>query len=229
VLYYIRVNHNSSNLKETEKQKIRNFVIDLLGNDPINSIKEIVFDDNFGSLRTISDHFRISRPTLRIYISNWLELIYGKNEVEHIIKQLWPPNSAKQKEKLVFNDKIEKYYRLYPERVNLIPTRNELLKRDFYRIVSKNTFKLWIMEYLTIFKNKIKIESQAIYDEVWGRKCATRRKIGYKDVIDFIYQRSHGTANVLTPKTSFDLNYNYPTDRYIKLIYGEGHEFSIQV
>ncbi|MBY8987267.1 MAG: hypothetical protein KGD61_02345 [Candidatus Lokiarchaeota archaeon] len=118
---------------------------------------------------------------------------------------------------------------ILPERVNLIPTRNELLKSDLCRIVSKNTFKPWIIEYLTILKNKSKCESQAIYDEVWGRKCATRRKIGYKDVIDFIYQRSQGTANILTPKTSFDLNYNYPTDRHIKLICGEGHEFSIQV
>jgi len=61
---------SGSNLSKKEKQIIRNYVIDLLGNDPINCYKNIINNDNFGSLREIAKRLRISRPTLRWYISN---------------------------------------------------------------------------------------------------------------------------------------------------------------
>ena len=56
---------SGSNLSEIKKQKIRNYVIDLLGNNPKNCFKDIIYDDRFGSLQTISDRLGISRPTLK--------------------------------------------------------------------------------------------------------------------------------------------------------------------
>ena len=98
---------SSSNLSEIEKQKIRNYVIDLLGNDPKNCYKDIINDDKFGSLRLISDRLRISRPTLRRYISTWLEILYGKKAVDDIIKLFWPESSAEQRKKIRFYEIIE--------------------------------------------------------------------------------------------------------------------------
>lgn len=229
MLVYIKENHSGSNFIEIEKQKIRNFVIDLLGNDPANSLRDIVNNDNYSSLRTISDRLNISRPTLRKYISSWLELIYNKKDVENVIRLIWPSKSAKQKEKLVFYEVIEKYLRLFPERVHLIPSRNALLKGDLHGIVSKNTFKPWSIEYIKLFKNRSKSASQETYDEIWGRNCATRRKIEYKDIFKFVHQRSHGTAQILTPNSKFDLNNENPTDRNVKIICGKDHVFSIKV
>ena len=65
---------STSNLSQIEKQIIRNYVIDLLGNDPKNCFKDIIHDDRFGSLRKLSKRLGISRPTLRAYISIWLEI-----------------------------------------------------------------------------------------------------------------------------------------------------------
>jgi len=194
-----------SNLSEIKKQKIRNYVIDLLGNDPITCFKDIIYDDRFGSLRAISDRLRISRPTLRLYISTWFEILYGKKAVDKTIKLFWPDNSAKQREKMRFYDIIEKYVGLFPERTSLIPTRNKLLEGELHGILSKNTFKPWLIEYLIQTKCYSREESYAIYDEIWGKQCAKRRKIQYEDIEDFVYQRSHGKAHVLSSKAFFDL------------------------
>jgi len=218
-----------SNLSEIDKQKIRNYVIDLLGNDPINCFKDIIYDDRFGSLRTISDRLGISRPTLRAYISTWLEILYGKEAVEDVIKLFWPENSAKKKEKIRFYEIIEKYIRLYPKSISLIPTRNNLLKGDLHGIISKNTFKPWVIEYLVQVKCYNPGESRAIYDEIWGKTCAIRKRIEYENIKDFIQYRSHGKARILTSRTVYELMTEYPTDRYIKISCGVGHEFSIQV
>ena len=218
-----------SNLSETKKQKIRNYVIDLLGNDPLTCFKDIIYDDRFGSLRTISDRLNISRPTLRAYISTWLEILYGKKAVDKTIKLFWPDNSAKQREKIRFYDIIKKYVRLFPKRTSLIPTRNKLLEGELRGILSKNTFKPWLIEYLTQNKCYSPEESYAIYDEIWGKQCAKRRKIQYEDIEDFVRQRSHEKAHVLSSKAFFDLMSDYPTDRYIEILCEEGHTFPIQV
>jgi len=218
-----------SNLSEIKKQKIRNYVIDLLGNDPITCFKDIIYDDRFGSLRAISDRLRISRPTLRLYISTWFEILYGKKAVDKTIKLFWPDNSAKQREKMRFYDIIEKYVGLFPERTSLIPTRNKLLEGELHGILSKNTFKPWLIEYLIQTKCYSREESYAIYDEIWGKQCAKRRKIQYEDIEDFVYQRSHGKAHVLSSKAFFDLMSDYPTDRHIEILCEEGHTFPIQV
>ncbi|TKJ24061.1 MAG: hypothetical protein CEE42_11265 [Promethearchaeota archaeon Loki_b31] len=220
---------SSSNLSEIEKQKIRNYVIDLLGNDPINCFKDIIYDDRFGSLRTISERLGISRPTLRAYISTWLEIIYGKKVVDDIIKLFWPESSAEQRKKIRFYEIIENYIRLYPERTSLIPTRNRLLNTKLCRILSKNTFKPWVIDYLIQTKCYSLEESHAIYDAIWGKQCAKRRKIEYEDIEDFVHQRSYGKAYVLTPKVIFESMSEYPTDRYINISCGEGHKFLIQV
>jgi len=218
-----------SNLSTKEKQVIRNYVIDLLGNDPINCFKDILYDDRFGSLRTISERLGISRPTLRAYISTWLELLYGKKAVDGIIKVLWPENSAKQKEKIRFNEIIEKYIRLYPKRTSIIPTRDNLLECELSGVISKNTFKPWVIDYLAQIKCYSLDESYTIYDKIWGKNCARRRKIEYEDIKDFLHQRTHGKAHILTPKAAFESMSEYPTDRYIELSCGKGHLFPIQV
>ncbi len=218
-----------SNLSEIEKQKIRNYVIDLLGNDPVNCYKDIIYDESFGSLRAISYRLGISRPTLRAYISSWLEILYGKKAVERIIKLFWPENSAKQREKIRFYEIIEKHIRLYPERTSLIPTRNNLLDGELRGLLSKNTFKPWVIDYLTQIKCNSLDESHAIYDIIWGKNCAKRKKIEYEDIKDFVHQRNHGKARVLTLKFAFELMTEYPTDRYVKISCGEGHKFPIQV
>jgi len=215
------------NLSKIEKQIIRNYVIDLLGNDPINCYKDIINDNKFGSLRSISARLRISRPTLRMYISNWLKLLYGKKEVDDIIKLFWQEKSANQKEKIRFYEIIEKYIKLFPERTSLIPTRNKLLGSELRGILSKNTFKPWVIDYLV--QNNGLDESYAIYDVIWGKNCAKRRKIEYDDIEDFVHQRSHGIAFVQTPKIDFESMFEYPTDRYIELSCGKGHKFPIRV
>lgn len=220
---------SGSNLSEIKKQKTRNYVIDLLGNNPKNCFKDIIYDDRFGSLRTISDRLGISRPTLRAYISTWLGILYGKKAVDDIIKLLWSENSAKQREKIRFYEKIENYIRLYPERTSLIPTRNSLLDIELRGILSKSTFKPWVIDYLIQTKCYNLEESYAIYDVIWGKQCAKRRKIEYEDIEDFIHQRSYGKAYVLTPKVFFDSMSEYPTNRYINISCGEGHKFPIQV
>jgi len=220
---------SGSNLSGTEKQRIRNYVIDLLGNDPKNCYKDIINDDKFGSLRSISDRLRISRPTLRRYISTWLEILYGKKAVDEIIKLFWQEKSARQKEKIMFYEIIEKYIRLFPERTSLIPTRNNLLGGELRGILSKNTFKPWVIDYLIQNKLCSIDESHAIYDVIWGKQCAKRRKIEYEDIEDFVHQRSYGKAHVLTPKVIFESMSEYPTDRYINISCGEGHKFQIQV
>ena len=218
-----------SNFSEIEKQKIRNYVIDLLGNDPESCYKDIVYDDRFGSLRKVSDRLGISRPTLRAYISNWLYILYGKKAVDRIIKIFWPKNSAKQREKVKFYEIIENYIRLYPERTSLIPTRNKLLDGELRTLISKNTFKPWVIDYLVQIKCFSLDESHVIYDKIWGKQCANRKKIDYKDIKEFIYQRNHGNAQVLTPKLAFELMPEYPTDRYLKISCGKGHQFPIRV
>ena len=218
---------SGSNLSEIEKQRIRNYVIDLLGNDPINCYKDIINDDKFGSLRSISDRLRISRPTLRRYISTWLEILYEKKEVDDIIKLFWQEKSARQKEKIRFYEIIEKYIRLFPERISLIPTRNNLLGSELRGILSKNRFKPWVIDYL--IQNNCLDESYAIYDAIWGKNCAKRRKIEYDDIEDFVHQRSHGIALVQTRKIDFESMLEYPTDRYIEISCGKGHKFPIRV
>jgi len=54
-------------------------------------------------------------------------------------------------------------------------------------------------------------------------------KIEFGDIEDFVHQRSHGKAHVLTPKTVFELMSEYPTDRYVKILCEEDHTFPIQV
>ncbi len=218
-----------SNFNEKEKQDIRNFVIDLLGNDPINCYKDIVYDNRFGSLRNISDRLGISRSTLRIYILNWLEYLYEKNTADRIFKIFWPENSAKQKEKVGFYEIIEKYIRLYPERTSLIPTRNKLLNSELRNLISKNTFKLWVIDYLTQIKGLSLIESHEIYNNIWGKQCAKRKKIEYDDIKSFLYQLYHGKARILTPKVAFESMYDYPTERYLNISCGNGHKFPIRV
>ena len=218
-----------TNLSEIEKQKIRNFVIDLLGNDPINCFKDIINDDRFGSLRAISCRLGISRPTIRVYISTWLEILYGKEEVERIINLFWPEKSARQRERLRFFEIIGKYIALYPESISLIPTRNKLLDGELYGVLSKNTFKPWVIEYLSQFKCYTLEESKAIYDIIWGQHCSTRKKIEYEDIEDFVYHRNHGKACIITPQTTFESMPEYPTDRYMDIACGEGHNFPIQV
>ena len=220
---------SGSNLSKIEKQRIRNYVIDLLGNDPKNCYKDIINDDKFGSLRLISDCLRISRPTLRRYISTWLEILYGKKAVDDIIKLFWQEKSARQKEKIKFYEIIEKYIRLFPERTSLIPTRNNLLVSELRGILSKNTFKPWVIDYLVQNKLCSIDKSHAIYDVIWGKQCAKRRKIEYEDIEDFVHQRSYGKAHVLTPKVIFEPMFEYPTDRYINISCGEGHKFPIRV
>lgn len=217
------------NLSEISKQTIRNYIIDLLGNDPMNCYKDIIHDNKFGSLRSISNRLKISRPTLKYYISTWLEIPYGKEEVDDIIKFFWPGDSAKQKEKTKFYEIIEKSLRLYPERISLIPTRNALLKSELQGILSKNTFKPWVIDYLTQIKFYTIDESHTIYDVIWGQQCARRRKIEIGNIKDFVHQRSHGKAHVLTSKTIFELMSEYPTDRYIKISCEEEHTFPIKV
>ncbi len=63
---------------------------------------------------------------------------------------------------------IEKYIRLYPERTSLIPTRNKLLNEELRRIISKNTFKPWVIDFLVQIKHYSLEESQMIYDVIWG-------------------------------------------------------------
>ncbi|GAH68862.1 unnamed protein product, partial [marine sediment metagenome] len=191
--------------------------------------KEIIFNERFGSLRKISDRLRISRANLKWYISNWLEILYGKEALDEIFKLFWPDNSAKQKDKIRFYEIIEKYIRLYPESTSLIPSRNILLKSELCGILSKNTFKPWVIDYLVQVKFYNPDESRAIYDEIWGKTCAIRKKIEYENIKGFIQHRSHGKAHVLTSRAVFELMIGYPTDRYIKISCGEGHEFSIQV
>jgi len=159
----------------------------------------------------------------------WLEILYGKHAVDDIFKLFWRENSAKQKEKIKFYEIIEKYIRLYPERTFLIPKRNALLNSELQGILSKNTFKPWIIDYLTQIRFYSLDESQAIYDVIWGQHYAKRRKIEFGDIKDFVLKRSHGKAHVLTHKTVFELMSEYPTDRYIEIICEEGHTFPIQV
>ncbi len=198
-------NHSGPNLSEIKKQFIRNYVMDLLGNDPINCYKDIINDKKFGSLRSISERLNISRPTLRMYISTWLELLYGKKAVNDIMKLFWQEKSARQREKIKFYEIIQKYIRLFPERTSLIPTRNALLNGELRRIISKNIFKLWLIDYLVQTKLFSLDKANAIYDAIWGKNCAKRRKIEYEDIKDFIHQRSRGKAILLTPKKNLTL------------------------
>lgn len=158
-----------------------------------------------------------------------MEKIYGKEAVDDIIKFFWPDKSAKQKEKTKFYEIIENSIRLYPERISLIPTRNALLNSELLGILSKNTFKPWVIDYLTQIKFYSRDESHTIYDMIWGQQCARRRKIGFRDIEEFVHQRSHGKAYVSTPKTVFELMSEYPTDRYIKILCEEEHTFPIKV
>ncbi len=226
---YYNSNPSGPNLSEQEKQVIRNYIIDLLGNDPINCVKDIVHDRRFGSLRTISGRLGISRPTFRAYISTWLEILYGKAAVEEVIKLIWPEKSAKQKEKIRFNEIIEKYIRLYPKRTYLIPTRNDLLKGELHGIISKNTFKPWVIDYLIQVKRNNPDVAQEIYDRIWGDNCAIRKKNEYNDIKSFIQHRDHESSLVLTSKIDFNLMTEFPTERYVKILCKERHEFSIKV
>ncbi len=220
--------HNS-NLNGTESQKIRNYVIDLLGNDPVNCYRDIICKTNFTSLRSIAKELGISRSTLKWYIANWLETLYRKEKVDEIFKLFWPANSSRQKEKIIFYRIIEKYIRLYPKCISLIPTRNSLLKNELNGIITKNTFKPWVIDYLVQDKFYNFDKSHKIYEEIWGNKCAIKKKIEYNNINNYIHHRSRGRARILTSKPNFDLMIEYPTERYLKLICGEGHKFSIQV
>jgi len=217
------------NLSEAERILVKNFIIDLLGTDPVNNIKDIVYNDNFGSLRSIANHLKISRPTLHAHISTYLEILYGKKAVDNIFKLIWPNNSAKQKEKVTFFEIIEKYIRLYPERTFLIPSRNELLDSKLRGIISKNTFKPWVIDFLVQINHYSLEESQMIYDVIWGSQCARRRKIEYRDIEMFVHQRSQRKGRVLTTKLAFNTMPEYPTDRYIEILCGGQHAFPIQV
>ncbi len=217
------------NLSESERILIKNFIIDLLGTDPVNNFKGIVCNDNFGSLRSIANHLGISRPTLRAHISTYLEILYGKEGVDNIFKLFWPNNFAKQREKITFYEIIEKYIRLYPERTFLIPTRNKLLGSKLRGIISKNTFKPWVIDFLVQIKHYSLEESQMIYDVIWGDKCARRRKIEYRDIEMFVHQRSQRKGYVLTSILAFNSMSEYPTDRYIEILCGGQHTFPIQV
>ncbi len=217
------------NLNEEKKSIIRNFVINLFGNDPINCYKDIINDENFGSLRSIADRLEISRPTLKSYLSTWFKILYRKKAVNNVFKLFWKENSSKQKEKIIFNELIEKYIRLYPDRIYLIPTRNSLLASELKGIISKNTFRPWVIDYLVQLRFKSQDKAIKIYNEIWGKNCARRRKIKYVDIKDFIHHRSHGKAFLLTSKEDFEQIQGYPTERNISIACGEEHKFSIQV
>ena len=76
------------NLSEEKKSIIRNFVINLFGNDPINYYIDIINDDDYGSLRSIADRLQISRPTLKSYAMSWFKILYGKKAAINVFKLL---------------------------------------------------------------------------------------------------------------------------------------------
>ena len=206
----IRENHPVGyNLNENDRKEIINYITQLLGKDPIKNYKNIIFNDKFDSLRNISLDLNISRPTLIAHITSYLKKLYKTNEVEKIIQLFWPAKSAKQREKYEF-----------------FPSRNALLKNELKTLVSKNTFKIWVKNYLTQIKHHNIDKSEEIYNEIWGKQYAIKRKINFGDLKVFIHKRN---GKIKTLEKEFNLLSEYPTDRYIKLECKKKHEFKIKV